>query len=108
MGGGQTIHIAFTRPELFRYVVLMSPAADGRVDVAYPGFFKDPAASNKHFKLLWLGATKQDGITGPGDMAFDSLLTRRGIKHSFVLGEGRHEWTVWRHNLRDVAKLLFR
>jgi len=27
MGGGQTMNIAFNRPELFRYVVMMSPAA---------------------------------------------------------------------------------
>jgi len=108
MGGGQSIHLAFSRPELFRYVVLMSPAADGRVDLAYPAFFANAAAANQRFKLLWLGAAKQDVITGPGDLAFDSLLTRRGIKHTFVLGEGRHEWTVWRHNLRDVAKILFR
>ena len=86
----------------------MSPAADGRVDLAYPAFFANAAAANQRFKLLWLGAAKQDVITGPGDLAFDSLLTRRGIKHTFVLGEGRHEWTVWRHNLRDVAKILFR
>lgn len=108
MGGGQTINLAFSKPDLFRYVALMSPAADGRVDQVYPGFFRDAATANKHFKLLWLGATKQDVITGPGDMAFDSLLTRSGIKHTFVLGEGRHEWGVWRRNLRDVAKLLFR
>jgi enterochelin esterase-like enzyme len=107
-GGGQAIHIAFSRPELFRYVALMSPAADGGVDQAYPDFFRDSTAANKHFKLLWVGATRQDGITGAGDAAFDSLLTRRGIKHTYALGEGRHEWTVWRRHLREVASLLFR
>lgn len=108
MGGGQSIHLAFSRPELFHYVVLMSPAADGKVDQAYPEFFRDSAAANRHFKLLWLGATKSDWITGAGDAAFDSLLTHRGIKHVYQLGEGRHEWTIWRHHLRDVAPLLFR
>lgn len=107
MGGGQAIHIAFTRPGLFRYVALMSPAADGRVDEAYPAFFQDSTAANRHFKLLWLGAAKEDKITGTG-ADFDSLLTRRGIRHTYALGEGRHEWTVWRHHLRDVAPLLFR
>jgi enterochelin esterase-like enzyme len=108
MGGGQSIHVAFSRPGLFRYVVLMSPAADGRVDQVYPDFFGNAAGTNKKIKLLWLGATKDDKITGAGDAAFDSLLTSRGIKHTYVLGEGRHEWTVWRHNLRDIAQLLFR
>jgi enterochelin esterase family protein len=107
MGGDQAIHVAFSRPELFRYVALMSPAADGRVDQAYPGFFRDSTAANKRFKLLWLGAARQDKITGDGS-AFDSLLTRRGIRHTYALGEGRHEWTIWRHHLKDVAPLLFR
>jgi enterochelin esterase-like enzyme len=107
-GGGQAIHVAFSRPELFRYVALMSPAADGGVDQAYPAFFRDSTAANRHFKLLWLGATRQDRITGAGDAAFDSLLTRRGIKHTYALSDGRHEWTVWRRHLKDVAPLLFR
>jgi enterochelin esterase-like enzyme len=107
MGGGQAIHLAFSRPELFRYVALMSPAADGRVDAAYPAFFRDSTAANKRFKLLWLGAARQDRITGTG-ADFDSLLTRRGIRHTYDLRAGRHEWTVWRHQLRDVAPLLFR
>ena len=97
----------FSRPELFRYVALMSPAADGRVDEAYPGFFQDSTAANKRFKLLWLGAARQDRITGNG-ADFDSLLTRRGIRHTYAVSEGRHEWTVWRHHLQDVAPLLFR
>lgn len=44
----------------------------------------------------------------PGDKAFDETLTRRGLKHTFQLTEGRHEWWVWRHHLNDVAPLLFR
>ena len=45
MGGGQTINIAFNRPELFRYVVLMSPAAGGGVaKQAIRRIFKNPTA----------------------------------------------------------------
>lgn len=108
MGGGQSLHVALTKPELFRYVVLMSPAADGRVDEVYPGFFKDTVAANKAFKLLWVGTGDQDVITGAGTRAFDSLLTAKGIQHRYEVSAGRHEWTVWRHHLRDTAPLLFR
>jgi enterochelin esterase-like enzyme len=108
MGGGQTINIAFSRPELFRYVVLMSPAANANVAKIYPKFMATPSIANKQFKLLWLGVGKDDGLTGPGDRAFAETLTKHGITHTFALTEGRHEWTVWRHYLRDVAPLLFR
>jgi enterochelin esterase-like enzyme len=108
MGGGQSINIAFSRPELFRYVVLMSPAASASVSKIYPKFMADPSIANKQFKLFWVGVGKDDGLTGPGDRAFSEALTKHGIKHTFSLTEGRHEWTVWRHYLRDVVPLLFR
>jgi enterochelin esterase family protein len=108
MGGGHTINLAFARPELFRYVVLMSPAASGRVEQYYPAVMKDPEKINKQFKLFWVGVGKDDTLTGPGDHAFVEALKKSGVKHTFVESEGRHEWTVWRHSLNDVAPLLFK
>jgi enterochelin esterase-like enzyme len=108
MGGGQSINIAFGRPELFRYVVLMSPAAGASVATIYPKFFADPSIANKQLKLLWVGWGKDDTLTGPGDKAFAETLTKHGIKHTLSLSEGRHEWTVWRHQLNETAALLFK
>jgi enterochelin esterase-like enzyme len=108
MGGGQTINIAFSHPELFRYVVLMSPAAGASVEKIYPKLMADPSIANKQWKLFWVGVGKDDMLTGPGDKAFVETLTKHGIKHTFTLSEGRHEWTVWRHYLNEVAPLLFK
>lgn len=108
MGGGQSINLALARPDLFCYVALMSPAATGTVDTIYPQFFKDPATSSKQFKLFWLGVGKDDTLTGPGDQALHETLVQRGIEHTWKLSDGRHEWTVWRHHLQEVAPLLFR
>jgi enterochelin esterase-like enzyme len=58
--------------------------------------------------VLWLGVGKDDTLTGPGDRALDELLTKNGVNHTWKLTEGRHEWTVWRHHLYDVAPLLFK
>ena len=107
MGGGQTVAIGFTHPELFRALVIMSAGAT-KADEMYPKFFKDPAATNKQIKLLWMGVGKDDTLVGPSAKALDETLTAKGIKHTFVVGEGRHEWVVWRHHLHDVAPLLFR
>jgi enterochelin esterase-like enzyme len=108
MGGGQSINLAFSHPELFRYVVLMSPAAGGSVDKIYPKFLANPATANKQFKLFWVGVGKDDMLTGPGDKAFSETLTKAGVTHTFKLTDGRHEWTVWRQYLNEVAPLLFR
>lgn len=108
MGGGQTINVSFSRPELFRYVALMSPAASGRVSQFYPDLLKNPDKVNKQFKLFWIGVGKDDSLTGPGDHAFVDALTRHGVRHNFVVTPGRHEWTVWRHHLYELAPQLFR
>ena len=108
MGGGQTMNIAFNRPELFRYVVMMSPAAPRTPEQLYPAAFKDPSALNKQFKLFWMAVGKDDTLVGAGDKALDEVLTAKGVKHSFKTTEGRHEWTVWRQYLNEVAPLLFR
>jgi enterochelin esterase family protein len=108
MGGGQTMNVAFNRPELFRWVVMMSPAAGPNAEQLYPAVFKDPALVNKQFKLFWVGVGKDDTLVGPNVHGFDAALTKAGIHHEFKISDGRHEWTVWRHNLNDVAPLLFR
>jgi enterochelin esterase-like enzyme len=108
MGGGHSINLAFARPELFRYVGLLSPAATGQIDQLYPKAFSDVGALNKQFKLLWLGVGKDDTLTGPGDKALHEAFTRLGVTHTFELTDGRHEWTVWRHHLNELAPLLFR
>jgi enterochelin esterase-like enzyme len=108
MGGGQTLNLAFSKPELFRYVVAMSPAANGVNETAYPAVFKDPAVVNKQFKLFWMGVGKDDTLVGPAVKTLDAALTKAGITHTFDVGEGRHEWTVWRSQLNKVAPLLFR
>ena len=107
MGGGQTINLAFGRPELFRYVVVMSSGAQG-LEQNYPKFFADPAAINKQFKLLWVGVGKDDALAVGGSRTIDEVLTRTKIQHVYRVTEGRHEWTVWRHHLREVAPRLFR
>jgi enterochelin esterase-like enzyme len=88
--------------------VLMSPAAGQNMDQTYASFLKDPAVPNKQFKMFWMAVGKDDTLVGAGDKAFDELLTAKGVKHSFKLTDGRHEWTVWRQYLNEVAPLLFR
>jgi enterochelin esterase family protein len=108
MGGGQSVNVAFARPDLFRYLVLMSPAVNASVDRIYARLLATPATLNKQFRLFWLGVGKDDALTGPGDKAFHDALTKAGVTHTWALTEGRHEWTVWRSHLRDIAPLLFR
>ncbi len=106
MGGGQTIAIGFTHTDTFHNIIVMSAGAQN-AEVTYPEFFANPTATNKKLKVLWMGVGKDD-FAGQGMKALDAALTAKGINHIFRLGEGRHEWVVWRHHLYEVTQLLFR
>jgi enterochelin esterase-like enzyme len=106
MGGGHTANISFANPKLFRYVAIMSAGANN-ADQNYPDFFKNADAINKQFKLLWIGVGKDDFALN-GSKALSDLLTKHGIKHTYRVTEGRHEWVIWRHHLHEVAPMLFK
>jgi enterochelin esterase-like enzyme len=107
MGGGQTVAIGFANPDKFHSIVVMS-AGGQNVEENYPGFFKDAAATNKALKLLWVGIGKDDKLVMAASNALKDSLTKGGIEFTYRETEGRHEWVVWRHHLREVAPLLFR
>jgi enterochelin esterase-like enzyme len=107
MGGGHTVQISFANPKLFGYVVVMSAGAGNNPEQAYPEFFKSADAINKQWKLLWIGAGKDD-FALPGAKGLDEALTKANIKHTFKITEGRHEWVIWRHHLFEVAPQLFK
>ena len=104
MGGGQTVQIGFTHPDTFHYLVIMSAGSQANPEATYAEFFN---AGYKKLKLLWMGIGKDDNLVGPSARTLDEALTKANIKHTFQVGEGRHEWMVWRHHLNDVAPLLF-
>jgi enterochelin esterase family protein len=72
-----------------------------------PGFFADPAATNRKLRLLFFSC-------GTEDTRIDSLtrveaeLRSRQINFTFKRYPGEHEWKVWRHSLADMAPMLFR
>jgi enterochelin esterase family protein len=107
MGGAATVNTAFSRPDLFRYVIVMSAGGGQNLEEVYPKFFGNSGAAAKQMRLIWVGVGDQD-FALKGAKALDEALTKSGIKHTFVINEGfRHEWRLWRVHLRDVAPLLF-
>jgi enterochelin esterase family protein len=107
-GGAATINTAFSRPDLFRYIVIMSAGGGANVEASYPKFFANGAAAAKQMKLIWLGVGDGD-FALKGMTALDEVLTKHGVKHPFVIRPGyRHEWRLWRQDLWEFAPLLFR
>jgi enterochelin esterase family protein len=106
-GGAATVNTAFSRPDLFRYVVILSAGAPPGVEELYPKFFANSAAGAKQMKMIWLAAGNEDFALN-GTKTIDEILTKNGIRHSFKVTEGRHEWRLWRPHLYEFAQLLFR
>jgi enterochelin esterase family protein len=107
MGGGQSTAIGFSNTDTFHSIVIMS-AGNANAEQNFPEFFASADANNRKLKLLWIGVGKDDALAVKGSTALDAALTAKGIKHTFRVTEGRHEWVVWRHHLNEVAPLLFR
>jgi len=106
-GGAATVNTAFSRPDLFRYIVILSAGAGQNVEDLYPKFFANSAAGAKQMRLIWLAAGDEDFALN-GTKALDEVLTKNGIRHSFKTTQGRHEWRLWRPHLYEFAQLLFR
>ena len=106
-GGAATINTAFSRPDLFRSIVIMSAGGGQNLEASYPAFFANGAAAAKSMKVLWLGVGDGDFALN-GMKALDETLTRHGVTHSFLIRPGyRHEWRLWRLDLWEFAPLLF-
>ena len=106
-GGAATVNTAFSRPDLFRYIIILSAGAPQNLEELYPKFFGNAAAAAKQMKLVWLAAGDEDFALN-GTKTLDEVLTKNGVKHSFKTTQGRHEWRLWRPHLYEFAQLLFK
>jgi enterochelin esterase-like enzyme len=106
-GGAATINTTFSRPDLFRYIVIMSAGGGQNLEALYPKFFGNGAAGAKQMKMIWVSVGDQDFALN-GSKAIDETMTKNGIKHSMLIRPGyRHEWRQWRQDLWEFAPQLF-
>jgi enterochelin esterase family protein len=109
-GGGQTTTTVFANKEKFAWLGTFSgffsrgnPAAV--VDSAFNGVFKNAAAFNKDFKLLFISTGTEEN----SPKAAVEALKKHGINVVFHESQGTaHEWLTWRRALNDFAPRLFK
>jgi len=105
MGGGHTIAIGFPNTDVFHSLVIMSAGSQNAPE-AHPEFFANPEEINGKLKYFWMGIGKDDFLIASAN-ALHEALESAGINHIYQVGEGRHEWVIWRHHLHEVAQELF-
>jgi enterochelin esterase family protein len=117
MGGGIAISVGLSRLDQFAWIGEFSTGLFGGVNgAAYepfdaetlsPGFYTNPAATNRRIKLLYFSCgTGDPRVTFTQDTADE--MNRRGVKATFTSFPGGHEWSVWRDSLVDFGSRLFR
>jgi enterochelin esterase-like enzyme len=114
-GGGTTLNVGLASLESFAWVAEFSSgifggvAGYGQFDIEKiaPGFYKDPAATNRKLKLFYMSCGTEDPRLPFQKKALEDFQGHK-INVTFVPFPGAHEWKVWRHSLADLAPRLFR
>jgi enterochelin esterase family protein len=110
MGGGQSLAIGLTHPEMFSTVASFSAAMQIANNAAWGGIDMDAALANadaiNELDRLWIGCGTEDTLFNVNKQ-FSDQLTKAGVEHTFHSSPGAHTPAVWSLYLREVAPQLF-
>lgn len=106
MGGGHSLLIGFSHPEMFSAVGAFSAAVPSDFDTRFKTVLADSKGTNKQLKTIWFACGRQDSLFDRSQKLADTLKAS-GVTHTFRPTEGGHTYTVWRQYLSEFAPLLF-
>jgi enterochelin esterase-like enzyme len=111
MGGGQSLAIGLTHPEMFGSIAGFSSAMQIADNPAWGGVDMDAVlaradAINTQVNFLWVGCGTADSLFNV-NRAFSERLTQQGVEHTFRVTLGGHTREVWSRYLHEVAPQLF-
>jgi len=110
MGGGQSLAIGLTHPEMFSSVASFSAAMQIANSPAWGGIDMDATLANadaiNELDMLWVGCGTEDSLFNVNKL-FSDQLTEAGVEHTFRITLGAHAPAVWSRYLHEVAPQLF-
>jgi enterochelin esterase-like enzyme len=113
MGGIQTLYAGMNNTELFSYIGVFSsgwilPMQSKLADAQYDFMKKNIDMIKSSLKLLWIGIGGKEDIAYNNCQAMLSKFDEMKIKYIYDDYPGGHAWPVWRHDLYEIAPLLFK
>ena len=111
MGGLETLDILLRHYNSFTYVFPMSTGwfANTGVFEQWEPYIKEHADEmNKAFKAFTFFMGGEIDIAYSNCVNTRALFEKYGVRHEYSSMDGGHSWYVWRHNLRDIAPVLFK
>jgi enterochelin esterase-like enzyme len=111
MGGGQSLAIGLSHPDMFNTVASFSAAMQIANSPDWGGVDMDAVLARNvdainELKLLWVGCGTEDTLFNVNQM-FSNQLTEHNIEHAFRVTLGAHTPAVWSRYLHEVAPQLF-
>jgi enterochelin esterase-like enzyme len=110
MGGGQSLAIGLTHPEMFSSVASFSAAMQIANSPAWGGIEMGATLANadaiNELVMLWIGCGTDDSLFN-GYKAFSDQLNEAGVEHTFRITSGAHTPAVWSRHLYEVVPQLF-
>lgn len=107
-GGGESLFTGFSHLDQFSYIGSYSAYLTAEVfDKYFPDLTRDPDATNKKLKLLWLGVGKDDFLY-PQAEGFMEFVEQHKLQSKTLLTEGGHTWMNARHYLIETLQLYFK
>ena len=113
MGGIQTLYVGMNNTDLFSYLGVFSsgwilPMQSKLADAQYEFIQKNIDMIKSNLKLLWIGIGGREDIAYNNCQAMCSKFKEMDIKYIYDDYPGGHAWPVWRHDLYEIAPLLFK
>jgi enterochelin esterase family protein len=105
MGGGHTVRITLSNPDMFDYIGVFSMGIR-TVNDEVENQFK--VLKSKNPKLYWVGCGAIDPIAFNGTQTLVALLKKDGFNYIYRETPGGHTWANWRIYLSEMAPLLFK
>lgn len=105
MGGGQSLNFGLSNLDTFAWVGGFSSAPNTK---KFDDLVKDPEATAKKLKLLWLSCGDKDGLMRISQTFHDALAAKK-VPHTWHIHPGGgHDFAVWKADLYHLAPRLFR
>jgi len=113
MGGIQTLFVGMNNTDLFSYLGIFSsgwilPMQKDLADAQYELIKKNIEVVKSNLKLLWVGIGGKEDIAYNNCQIMCSKFDEMGLQYLYDDYPGGHSWPVWRHDLYEIAPLLFK
>ncbi len=113
MGGIQTLYVGMNNTDLFSYLGIFSsgwilPMQKDLADAQYELMGKNINKIKSNLKLVWVGIGGKEDIAYNNCQVMRSKFDEMNIKYLYDDYPGGHAWPVWRHDLYEIAPLLFK